>query len=157
MRICRRLFLSDRMITTAGLFFLLFCFAGSAAGGERFVNNCDGTVTDRETGLMWAEKDNGVPANWPNAKAYCQDYTGAGYTDWRLPTLEELGTLHRPETKNPRGYHIVKWVKITADTCWASDTRDGDAGRFNFRYGSVHWLRPWYSGPGRALPVRRIR
>ncbi len=157
MNVFQRFLLTDKAIVMAGFFLLLSCFAESAMGGDRFVNNGDGTVTDHDAGLMWAEKDNGIPINWPNGNSYCQNYKGAGYTDWRLPTLEELAGLYYPEAKNQRGYHIVKWIEITADTCWASETRNYESGRFNFRYGSVHWLRQSYSGPTRALPVRRIK
>ncbi len=156
MRTKKRFFLSGLMISATGLIILLSCISSSAMGAERFVNNGDGTVTDNKTGLMWAEKDNGIPINWTDGNAYCQNYDGAGYTDWRLPTLEELGSLYYPEA-NQLGYHIVKWVEITADTCWASETRGYKAGRFNYRYGSIHWLRQFYSGPGRALPVREVK
>jgi len=126
----------------------------AAMASERFSDNGDGTVTDIETGLMWAEKDNGVPINWPDALAYCKDYSNDGHTDWRLPTLTELATLFDPQSTNRRGYHITKLIDTTAQSLWASETRGFEAARFNFTYGQVFWLRQNYSGPTRVLPVR---
>lgn len=53
------------------------------------------TVTDTRTGLMWSL----VPSqkmNWKAAKPYCDNLSLDGYTDWRLPTKEELETLIYP-------------------------------------------------------------
>jgi hypothetical protein len=42
---------------------VMFCMAGLVMKGDaqadRFVNNGNGTVTDTQTGLMWADHDNG--------------------------------------------------------------------------------------------------
>jgi len=61
---------------------------------------------------LWAAKDNGDLINWPNALSYCQNYSGGGYTDWRMPTLAELSSLYNPEVKNRNGYHITKLVSV---------------------------------------------
>ena len=69
----------------------------------RFVANADSTVTDTSTGLMWAAKDNGSKLNLENAKSYCEDYSGGGYTDWRMPTLDELSGLYDHKEKSVKG------------------------------------------------------
>ena len=122
---------------------------------DRCVNHDDGTVTDTKTGLMWATKDNGDLISWPDALSYCQNYTGGGHTDWRLPTLSELANLYNPEYKNKRGYHVPELIDTSAQSLWASETRGFEAARFNFTHGQVYWLRQTYSGPTRVLPVRR--
>jgi len=43
---------------------------------------------------MWAAKDSGSDINWANAKSYCKNYRGGGYTDWRMPTQDELASLY---------------------------------------------------------------
>jgi len=48
---------------------------------------------DSATKLMWEGQDNGVAVTWHKAASYCQDLRLAGYSDWRLATLDELGTL----------------------------------------------------------------
>ena len=45
------------------------------AAADRFVNNKNGTVTDTQTGLMWADHDNGSNINWYAAKGYCKGYS----------------------------------------------------------------------------------
>ena len=135
---------------------VLVCLPASpvvAAG--RFVDNGDGTVTDRITGLMWAAKDNGSPISWPDARRYCQNYIGGGHINWRMPTLAELSSLYDPEVTNKQGYHLTDRIETTAASCWALETRGNQAARFNFTYGSVYWLRQPYAGPTRVLPVRR--
>jgi hypothetical protein len=77
---------------------------GCAAGGVslikeiandgRFTAYNDGTVIDTRTGLLWAARDNGSNINWASAKSYCENYRGGGYTDWRMPTQDELVRLY---------------------------------------------------------------
>ncbi len=57
-----------------------------------YVDNGDGTVTDLNTGLMWAS-DPGEKVTWAEAMAGAEDYSLAGYDDWRLPTVKELYSL----------------------------------------------------------------
>ena len=133
---------------------LIGFFVMPAMASDRFVDHGDGTVTDTKTGLMWAAKDNGSLINWQTANSYCHSYNIGGHTDWRMPTLAELASLYEPNTKNKQGYHVNKSIDISAASCWASETRDYEAARFNFTYGEVYWLRKSFSGPSRVLPVR---
>ena len=68
---------------------------------KRFIDNGDGTVTDLETKLMWKQtdsfQDTSQWANWFKAHEYILGLgieKFAGYTDWRMPTLEEAESLH---------------------------------------------------------------
>ena len=133
---------------------LIGYFVMPALASSRFVNHGDGTITDTETGLMWAVKDNGDLINWQNAGAYCLNYQGGGYSDWRMPTLSELASLYEPGAENEHGYHVNKMIALSAASCWASETRNNEAARFNFTYGEVYWLYKSFSGPSRVLPVR---
>ena len=153
MSIFSRILLFRKIIVAVDHFVLIGFFVMPAMASDRFVYNGDGTVTDAKTGLMWAAKDNGIPINWPDALSYCQNYSGGGYTDWRMPTLAELASLYDPGVINKRGYHVTKLIETSAQSLWASETRGFDAARFNFTYGKVYWLRKTYSGPTRVLPV----
>jgi len=79
---------------------------------DRYVRNGDGTTTDTCTGLMWFETTADVTGDgqvmrgnqgeqfqdwlsWEGALQFCQDLQFAGYDDWRLPTAEELVSLHQ--------------------------------------------------------------
>ena len=59
----------------------------------RFIAYANGTVLDTRTNLMWASKDYGYDINWKDANRFCEDYRGGGYTDWRMPTRDELVRL----------------------------------------------------------------
>ena len=154
MRVCPGILFSRQIIVVVCFFVLIGIFIIPAKASDRFTDLGNGTVTDTKTGLMWAAKDNGIPINWPDALSYCQNYSGGGHTDWRMPTLAELKSLYDPGAKNKRGYHVTKLLETSSQSLWASETRGFEAARFNFTYGKVYWLRQTYSGPTRVLPVR---
>lgn len=95
-------------------------YPGTSCDAERFVDNGDGTVTDRLTGLVWEKKDNlgGIhdkdnTYTWTNGDADETDEDGTVFTvflanlnsgtgfgganGWRLPTIGELQTILLPE------------------------------------------------------------
>jgi hypothetical protein len=125
----------------------------------RFTAYDDGTVLDRQTGLMWAAKDNGADVNWQNAKSYCENYRGGGYTDWRMPTQDELAGLY-DESKSYRpkqrdfSVHLTELIELTSYGQWASDVRSSGAALFFFHIGDRSWAPPSASTYYRALPVR---
>ncbi|MDZ4163856.1 MAG: DUF1566 domain-containing protein [Smithellaceae bacterium] len=121
----------------------------------------DGTVLDTRTGLMWAAKDNGSNINWANAKSYCENYRGGGYTDWRMPTQDELARLYdRAKTYRSAcgsDVHLTELILLTCYWVWASETRGSDAAAVNFGSGGGgrYWYHPSPITPStRALPVR---
>ena len=80
---------------------------GYPKSGARFVDNGDGTITDKATGLMWAKDGNGAGCNngatiaWGAAITFANDLTFAGYSDWRLPNVKELQSIVDYSTYNP--------------------------------------------------------
>jgi hypothetical protein len=152
----------------------------------RFIDNGNGTVTDTKTSLMWAARDKETHTNWvdgPNgkilstswakARSYCENYRGGGYTDWRMPTQEELAGLYDNaktyKTECQTEVHLTEMIHLTCEWIWASETRGLDPGQpclsyescpgsaalFGFGYtGSRHWDHQYYDGGTRALPVR---
>jgi len=51
---------------------------------------------------MWAAVDvSEKRMNWKDAKEAAAKFRGAGFTDWRLPTIEELETLRDRTRHNP--------------------------------------------------------
>lgn len=93
--------------------------------------------TDSSTGLMWAGRDTGEDVSWGKAMKYCRDLRLAGYSDWRLATLAELGMIYdrganTPGSAGPGKGRIFTWhVKgnlfLTGDQ-WSSDQRFDDRG-----------------------------
>ncbi|WP_200152950.1 DUF1566 domain-containing protein [Chromatium okenii] len=73
--------------------------------GDRYRDLGDGTVLDTQTNLQWMRCALGQTWNgqtcvgeakqfsWDNAIKVAKDTRHAGYTDWRLPTIDELKTL----------------------------------------------------------------
>ena len=108
----------------------VFVFNITRAAEKRFVDNGDGTVTDTQTGLMWARSSSPGDLNWEDAEAYCKnpamDSLYLKYDDWRMSTIEELKTLY---IKDSRGYKADCGLKIRIDpvfevSCawiWSSD------------------------------------
>ena len=49
--------------------------------------------TDSASNLLWSSKSAEYEILWENAGSYCENLTEGGFTDWRLPTIDELRTL----------------------------------------------------------------
>jgi hypothetical protein len=65
-------------------------------GRSDLVDNGDGTVTDRSTGLMWSRADSGVGLDWPQALGWVAARNAErwlNHDDWRLPNAKELHTI----------------------------------------------------------------
>jgi hypothetical protein len=77
----------------AKTFYCLYVRGAQAYGVNDLVDNGDGTVTDRTTGLMWQQGDSGKGLNWQEALAYAEGLELAGHDDWRLPNVKELESL----------------------------------------------------------------
>jgi len=87
-----------------------------------FVDNGDGTITDRATGLMWQKSGSSRTKRWKQAQIYIKRLNKdqfAGYSDWRLPTIEELASLVEREKVN--GVHIEPVFDSKQKTCWSAD------------------------------------
>lgn len=64
-----------------------YCPGHVSANGFR--DNCDGTVTDTRTGLMWSRTS--VTGNtWKQAATNCNSQQVGGYDDWRLADIDQL-------------------------------------------------------------------
>ena len=132
-----------------------------ASQDGRFIAYDNGTVLDTSTNLMWAAKDNGSDINWTNAKSYCQNYRGGGFTDWRMPTQAELvglylGGLYDVSGKGHNGYHLTTLITLTDCCPWTSEVMGSNASRLNFT--NNKWrISPQSSGKGRVLPVRSAK
>ena len=72
---------------------------------SRYTNNNDGTVTDKDTGLMWKRCSEGFTNNdctagaasitedWQDALVAAEAAIFASHSDWRLPNRKELTSL----------------------------------------------------------------
>ena len=123
---------------------------------KQFIKHEDGTVLDTRTNLMWAAKDNGSRINWADAKSYCENYRGGDYTDWRMPTKDELKFLYDKSLINNSTYcYLTTLITLTDCFQWASEKGAFDAAGFNFNRGDFDYSDRDGSGNlSRVLPVR---
>ncbi|WP_040335131.1 Lcl domain-containing protein [Candidatus Magnetobacterium casense] len=116
----------------------------------RFTVNGEQTVTDNLTGLLWA-KDAGTPTTgnctgdkrtWEAALNYVtclNDANYLGYSDWRLPNINELQSV-----TNMGEAYVALWLNsqgftnVQASRYWSSTTYA--------RSTSYAWVVPMYDG-----------
>jgi hypothetical protein len=89
-----------------------------------------GVWSDPATGLMWTRKDNGYALRWQPAAEYCRNLQLGGYSDWRLPTIDELKNIYNPAARAACGLegHAVCQIKgnirLTSGVAWSSSGTD---------------------------------
>jgi hypothetical protein len=66
-----------------------------------FVDNGDGTVTDKMTDLMWIQNASDKERNWEASIQHCEALKFAGYDDWKLPHNKELTSLVDLDRQKP--------------------------------------------------------
>lgn len=130
----------------------------ASAADDRFSVVTDKAVLiDSQTGLMWPLQDNGSDISWPAGEKYCNSFSLGGFSDWRMPTQEELASLYDLQAADSSDYYITKAIKISACCQWAIDTKKAKVGSFDFEYGNRDWGYPMSTVDARVLPVRNIR
>ncbi|MHB8137454.1 MAG: surface-adhesin E family protein [Smithellaceae bacterium] len=111
----------------------------------RFIAYDNQTVLDTKTNLIWAAKDNGRDVNWYEAENYCVNYRGGDYTNWRMPTKNELAGLY--DKNNPKhqacypkyDIYLTNLIDLSCCCPWSSEAADSEAAYFNFDHGRWHW------------------
>ena len=94
-----------------------------------YVDNGDGTITDRVTGLMWQKVDAGE-TTWENAVTKASAVSTGGYSDWRLPTPSELFSIVNHNNGNPAALNTTYFPSNpsgAAEYWWTTDIYGADA------------------------------
>ena len=106
------------------------------------VDNGDNqTITDKVTGLMWQQSGSDITSirRLRSQVNRLNDNTYAGFSDWRLPTMEEALSLMTPD---------VKENDLHMDTCFKDDTpfifvaeerKPGGYWFCDYKQGTVFW------------------
>ena len=112
-------------------------------------------VTDGDTCLQWQDDSDAktVTKTWSDAIDYCESLTLGGYTDWRLPNINELRSIvdytRFNLAMNPTFQNVV------SGSYWSSTTGASDS---SYAW-SVYFYRgggDWYSKSG-SYYVRCVR
>jgi len=115
--------------------------AGVAWPEPRFTDNGDDTMTDNLTGLMWTKNanfPNGTKA-WEAALSYCNNLNLRGYSDWRLPNVNELESLVNSAERDPSAWlNSQGFTNVQADYYWSSTTNANDT--------AYAWIVAMWSG-----------
>jgi hypothetical protein len=125
---------------------------------EQKTINDDKVIIDYASGLMGQQSGSQIEMPSEAAKKYITELNRkqfAGFTDWRLPTLEEAMSLMEPEKKNylyidPMFGRKQAWV-WTSDSCgdpygteerqWVVDFLDGKCCHYYLRLGYDLYIR----------------
>jgi hypothetical protein len=100
-----------------------------------FTTPKNGVITDTATSLQRAQDTGGQAMTWDNANAYVRDLKIGGYSDWRLPTKEELESLityckgkgiQVKEGKCAEYYNKIGFKKVQSPVYWSSTTVAGN-------------------------------
>ena len=77
-------------------FYVLYVRGNTSYGKNEFIDNNDGTINDKATGLMWTKDDSKEGLNWEDALNWVQQKNSEnylGHDDWRLPNVKELQSI----------------------------------------------------------------
>lgn len=106
-----------------------------------YTDNGDGTVSDNVTGLMWSKSPDlngdGIinyddKISLEESEQFIKEFTLAGYTDWRIPTIKEL-------------YSLIDFSGIDISS-YSGTSTEGltpfiDTRYFDFEYGDLSYER----------------
>ena len=111
--------------------------------GEQQNDTISFPYTDPDTNLTWSAKSSGTKT-FSNAVLYCENLTEGGYTDWRLPDIDELRTLIQEcagtETGGACG---VTESCLSYSDCYSSDacySCSSDSTGGHSKFGDTNWL-----------------
>ena len=84
--------------------------------------NPDNTITDVSTGLMWYQENNPEKIDWDNALSICASLSVSSYTNWRLPSSDELINLfHKMDADS----NAIFFPTAFSGQFWTSDNSQG--------------------------------
>lgn len=80
-------------------------------------------VLDHINSFFWNTAYTGAKS-WMDALAYCENSTHAGFSDWRLPNINELLSLVNFKKENPASNFPYAGNNFRYDAWWSSTTQD---------------------------------
>lgn len=117
------------------------------SAAARFSVNTNGTVIDRQSGLMWKQCLEGqrgtgcvgvaTPLSWEgadNSAVKANRGRFAGYSDWRLPNVDELRGIVEPQCREP-AVNLRVFPNTPAQSLWAANRVGQNAWSVDFAVG----------------------
>jgi hypothetical protein len=131
----------------------------SSTPTSEFTDHGDGTVTHHATGLMWTKCPLGQSGSgcatgsantytWEAALEEAAGSSFAGYTDWRLPNIKELGSIVEKRCYLPAINEAVFPAMTTTYRFWSSSPNadySGYAWLFLFNYGYSYYNSRYFN------------
>jgi hypothetical protein len=118
----------------------------------------DAIFTSLDAQLMWAAKDNHENVSWDQAVQYAQNFRGGNYSDWRLPSDQELLSLYDKNKTfkfvNEHAIHVKDEVCLSGYMYWTNIGKGKDAKYVNFEKGNISSAKKDYVYSMRVLVVR---
>ncbi|MBS1800971.1 MAG: DUF1566 domain-containing protein [Acidobacteria bacterium] len=127
---------------------------------------------DASTGLMWVAQDSDKRMGWHKAAKYCEKLRTQGYSNWRLPSIEELVSLVNLQayaTEHVGSSDIMRWngdlhvnggLLLNGDRHWSSTKLSPNKySAFDYRVGkTMAGFEDWAEGDTMyALCVRTVQ
>jgi DNA-binding winged helix-turn-helix (wHTH) protein len=119
--------------------------------------------TDSQTGMMWVKSDNGYDVTRDQAIEYCRSLRVAGYSDWELPSIDEVQTLYDPAVsipgkwgpRRPVYWHVKGNIHLTGgETASNLEPQTGQEQSYDFSFGRRNYDAVSFRADHRALCVR---
>lgn len=116
---------------------------------SQYVDNDNGTLTDRRTNLTWYRcsagqiwsngkcKGRPIVRNFNDAQEWAQQANVADMTGWRLPEIDEMVELVEKDCRSP-SLDTNAFPGIEAENYWSSED--------NFWISAMAWSLFWFKG-----------
>ena len=101
---------------------------GAKWPSPRFIDNQDETITDNLTGRMWTKTANPdkTAKTWQQALDYVSTLNIGGYSDWRLPNVNELESLVNADAQSSAAWLTGQGFTNTKPAIYLSSTSTGN-------------------------------
>lgn len=116
---------------------------------SQYMDNGDGTLTDRRTNLTWYRcsagqiwsdgtcKGRPIVRNFEEAQKWAKSANVAGTSGWRLPEIDEMVELVEKDCRSP-SLDTNAFPGIEAENYWSSED--------NFWISAMAWSLFWFKG-----------
>jgi hypothetical protein len=100
-----------------------------------FIAYDDGTILDIKTKIMWWWSSTEQVKSWSDTQFKSKNFRGGGYSDWRVPSTDELKTIYVKSSKYE--YKTIDFITLTSPFIISKDFEDsgfGDSGPLYIQY-----------------------